>query len=33
MKIMIDADMVLVGVDPPGEGKKILKDKGINWAK
>ena len=33
VKIMMDADMVLADVNPPGEGKKILKDKGINWAK
>jgi GDPmannose 4,6-dehydratase len=32
VKIMVDADMELVGLAPPGEGKKILAKKGINWA-
>lgn len=31
VKIMVDADLELTGVMPIGEGKKILKDKGINW--
>jgi GDPmannose 4,6-dehydratase len=31
VKIMIDADLELVGISPPGEGKKILLDKGIYW--
>jgi GDPmannose 4,6-dehydratase len=31
VKIMVDADMELIGLTPPGEGKKILVDKGINW--
>jgi len=31
VKIMIDSDMGLIGLDSPGEGKKILKQKGINW--
>ena len=29
VKIMVDSDMELAGLDPPGEGKKILKKKGI----
>jgi len=33
VKIMVDADMELIGLDPPGEGKRILEDKGINWTK
>jgi GDPmannose 4,6-dehydratase len=33
IKIMVDADMQLVGLTPPGEGKKILKGKGINWTR
>lgn len=31
VKIMVDSDMKLVGLDSPGEGKKILKTKGIGW--
>jgi len=32
VKIMVDSDMELAGLDsPPGEGKKILKTKGIGW--
>lgn len=31
VKIMVDADMKLSGLQPPGEGKKILQDKGMNW--
>ena len=31
VKIMVDSDMELVGLDSPGEGKKILKTKGIGW--
>jgi len=28
---MIDSDKELAGLDSPGEGKKILKKKGIGW--
>ncbi|MCG2790800.1 MAG: GDP-mannose 4,6-dehydratase [Actinomycetia bacterium] len=31
VKIMVDSDMELVGLDSPGEGKNILKTKGIGW--
>jgi len=31
VKIMVDSDMELTGLDSPGEGKKILKTKGIAW--
>lgn len=31
VKIMVDSDMELVGLDSTGEGKKILKQKGIGW--
>lgn len=31
VKIMVDSDLELIGLDSPGEGKKILKEKGINW--
>lgn len=31
VKIMVDADMEMTGINPPGEGKKILHDKGIYW--
>jgi len=33
VKIMVDADMELIGLDPVGEGKIILQAKGINWTK
>lgn len=33
VKIMVDSDMELIGLDSPGEGKKILKQKGIGWTK
>jgi len=31
VKIMVDADLELIGITPPGEGKRILKDKEIKW--
>ena len=31
IKIMVDADMELIGINPPGEGKKILTEKEIYW--
>ncbi len=31
IKIMVDADMELIGLNPIGEGNRILKDKGLNW--
>ena len=31
VKIMVDSDMELIGLDSSGEGKKILKQKGIGW--
>ena len=31
VKIMVDADLELIGIPPPGEGKNILKDKEIKW--
>ena len=31
VKIMVDSDMELINMTPPGEGKKILLDKGIDW--
>jgi len=31
VKIMVDSDMELIGLDYPGEGRKILKEKGIGW--
>ena len=31
VKIMVDSDMELAGLDTLGEGKKILKAKGIGW--
>jgi GDPmannose 4,6-dehydratase len=33
VKIMVDSDMQLVGLTPPGEGQKILKEKEILWTK
>jgi GDPmannose 4,6-dehydratase len=31
VKIMIDADMELIGIKPQGDGKAILREKGIHW--
>lgn len=31
VKIMVDSDMELIGLESPGEGKKILNQKGIGW--
>jgi GDPmannose 4,6-dehydratase len=31
VKIMVDCDMALIGLNPPGEGKEILKEKKIYW--
>jgi GDPmannose 4,6-dehydratase len=31
VKIMVDADMKLLGLKPPDQGAKILKEKGIHW--
>jgi GDPmannose 4,6-dehydratase len=33
VKIMVDSDMQLIGLTPPGEGQKILKEKEILWTK
>ncbi|MBF8277585.1 MAG: GDP-mannose 4,6-dehydratase [Candidatus Brocadiaceae bacterium] len=33
VKIMIDADLELVGLCSPGEGGRILQEKGIHWTK
>ncbi|MBT9173994.1 MAG: GDP-mannose 4,6-dehydratase [Syntrophomonadaceae bacterium] len=30
-KIMVDADMDLIGLSSIGEGKKLLREKGFNW--
>jgi GDPmannose 4,6-dehydratase len=31
IKVMVDSDLELAGIKPPGEGKKILIDKKIGW--
>ena len=31
VKIMVDADFENAGLEPPGEGRKIMKTKGIEW--
>jgi len=33
VRIMVDADMEEAGLQPPGEGKKILEEKGFSWLK
>jgi GDPmannose 4,6-dehydratase len=33
VKIMVDADMELKGLNSSGEGQRILKEKGIDWTK
>lgn len=31
IKIMVDADMQLIGIDPPGMSNELLKQRGIDW--
>lgn len=31
VRIMVDADMETIGLDPPGEGQKVLKEKFTGW--
>jgi GDPmannose 4,6-dehydratase len=31
VKIMVDADIEMLGLDPPGQGKKIALGKGFQW--
>jgi GDPmannose 4,6-dehydratase len=31
VKIMVDADLEAAGLSSPGEGKKIICDKGLAW--
>jgi GDPmannose 4,6-dehydratase len=31
VRIMMDADLELMGLDCPGEGKKVIKNKFTNW--
>jgi len=31
IKIMVDADLEMLGLDPPGQGKKIALEKGFHW--
>jgi GDPmannose 4,6-dehydratase len=31
VKIMVDADLRAVGIEPPGEGEKILRGNGFHW--
>jgi GDPmannose 4,6-dehydratase len=33
VKIMVDSDIELLGMSPPGDGEKILNKKGISWTK
>ena len=33
VRIMVDSDMVHAGIEPPGESKKILAEKGIDWTR
>lgn len=33
VRIMVESDMELAGVNLPFDGKKVLEDKGINWTK
>lgn len=33
IKIMVDADLEAIGLSSPGEGKKIIREKGIAWNK
>ncbi len=31
VKILVDAEMMAIGLQPPGEGKKILQTRNFNW--
>jgi GDPmannose 4,6-dehydratase len=31
VRIMVDADLALVGLDAPGEGRKIIEEKFSDW--
>jgi GDPmannose 4,6-dehydratase len=33
VKIMVDADLERIGIDPPGEGKKLAIENGFSWIK
>ena len=33
IKIMVDYDLELIGLPSPGEGKRIIKEKGLEWNK
>jgi len=33
VKIMVDNDLELIGLSPPGDGKRIIEKKGLNWNK
>ena len=33
VRIMVDSDMELLSLKPPGEGKMILSSKGIGWTR
>jgi hypothetical protein len=30
---MVDADLEKIGIDPPGEGKKLAIENGFSWIK
>ena len=33
IKIMVDADLEAIGLSSPGEGKKLISEKGLAWNK
>jgi GDPmannose 4,6-dehydratase len=33
VRIMVDADLRVAGLQPPGDGESLLKDKGLRWMK
>ena len=33
VRIMVDRDLELVDLETPGEGERILEQRGINWTK
>ena len=33
VRIMVDYDLELIGLSSPGEGKRVIKQKGLEWNK
>ena len=33
VRVMVDRDLELIDIEPPGKGQRIFEQKGINWTK